>query len=213
LRTDPLSEGLNLYTYCFNNPFNWIDPLGLCSSNDIAMEIDKCKIKCVLKTVGIEIILIGGTEVVRYGIKKLGGKLVSRFIPFFGWALTAIDLIELWYCLDVECSEDAVWLDLNPYEPMSDEEIEELKKCLEYELKAIEASRERRKREQEEDEQRRIEDEKMIKRFEDAVKEREERQREKRRSERTGRGTYNREDEMWNTENAKDVFQDWGTRL
>jgi len=115
--------------------------------------------------------------------------------------------------LDVECSEDAVWLDLNPYEPMSDEEIEELKKCLEYELKAIEASRERRKREQEEDEQRRIEDEKMIKRFEDAVKEREERQREKRRSERTGRGTYNREDEMWNTENAKDVFQDWGTRL
>ena len=31
LRTDPFGEGLNLYAYVFNNPLNWVDPLGLCA--------------------------------------------------------------------------------------------------------------------------------------------------------------------------------------
>jgi RHS repeat-associated protein len=31
LSTDPFGDGLNLYAYCFNNPYYWIDPLGLCS--------------------------------------------------------------------------------------------------------------------------------------------------------------------------------------
>ena len=31
LRTDPYGEGLNLYAYVFNNPLNWVDPLGYCA--------------------------------------------------------------------------------------------------------------------------------------------------------------------------------------
>ena len=33
LTTDPVEEGLNLYSYCFNNPVNLIDPEGLCAVN------------------------------------------------------------------------------------------------------------------------------------------------------------------------------------
>jgi len=36
LRTDPFGQGLNLYTYCFNNPHSWIDPLGLCAYNKVS---------------------------------------------------------------------------------------------------------------------------------------------------------------------------------
>ena len=34
LQVDPVGyrEGLNLYTYCHNNPVNWVDPLGLGAS-------------------------------------------------------------------------------------------------------------------------------------------------------------------------------------
>jgi RHS repeat-associated protein len=31
LRADPFGVGLNLYDYCFNNPYYWIDPYGLCA--------------------------------------------------------------------------------------------------------------------------------------------------------------------------------------
>ena len=31
MRTDPFGDGINLYTYCFNNPHNWVDPTGLCA--------------------------------------------------------------------------------------------------------------------------------------------------------------------------------------
>ncbi len=36
LRIDPFGQGLNLYTYCFNNPHSWIDPLGLCAYNKVS---------------------------------------------------------------------------------------------------------------------------------------------------------------------------------
>ena len=35
LRTDPYGDGLNLYTYCFNNPINLMDPNGLCALNTL----------------------------------------------------------------------------------------------------------------------------------------------------------------------------------
>ncbi|MCP4624947.1 MAG: hypothetical protein GY850_15690, partial [bacterium] len=35
LRTDPFGQGLNLYTYCFNNPNKYIDPWGLCALSAI----------------------------------------------------------------------------------------------------------------------------------------------------------------------------------
>ena len=31
LRADPFGDGINLYTYCFNNPLLFIDPEGLCA--------------------------------------------------------------------------------------------------------------------------------------------------------------------------------------
>jgi RHS repeat-associated protein len=37
LRTDPYGEGLNLYAYVFNDPVNWIDPLGLCAVEQIVL--------------------------------------------------------------------------------------------------------------------------------------------------------------------------------
>ena len=36
LRTDPFEQGLNLYSYCFNNPHSWVDPLGLCAYNKVS---------------------------------------------------------------------------------------------------------------------------------------------------------------------------------
>ena len=44
IQTDPIGyeAGLNLYTYCGNNPLNWLDPLGL----------DKEKNKYLTKGVG-----------------------------------------------------------------------------------------------------------------------------------------------------------------
>ncbi|MBW2143730.1 MAG: RHS repeat-associated core domain-containing protein, partial [Deltaproteobacteria bacterium] len=35
LRTDPYGEGLNLYSYVFNNPLSLVDPLGLCVVNTV----------------------------------------------------------------------------------------------------------------------------------------------------------------------------------
>ncbi|MGD9158476.1 MAG: RHS repeat-associated core domain-containing protein [Desulfobacteraceae bacterium] len=34
LRADPFGDGLNLYTYCYNNPTGLVDPLGLCVLKD-----------------------------------------------------------------------------------------------------------------------------------------------------------------------------------
>ncbi|MFH0727105.1 MAG: RHS repeat-associated core domain-containing protein [Pseudomonadota bacterium] len=34
LRTDPFGDGINLYAYCFNNPINFMDPMGLCAINN-----------------------------------------------------------------------------------------------------------------------------------------------------------------------------------
>jgi RHS repeat-associated protein len=39
LRTDPFGTGLNLYAYCFNNPHNWIDPMGLCALSAVGRRV------------------------------------------------------------------------------------------------------------------------------------------------------------------------------
>lgn len=35
LRADPFRDGINLYTYCFNNPLEWLDPRGLCGAREV----------------------------------------------------------------------------------------------------------------------------------------------------------------------------------
>ena len=43
LQTDPIgyAGGLNLYTYCGNNPLSWIDPYGLCKVDDQDRPLDE----------------------------------------------------------------------------------------------------------------------------------------------------------------------------
>ena len=39
LRADPFGDGINLYTYCFNNPLLFIDPEGLCAVCEVQKTI------------------------------------------------------------------------------------------------------------------------------------------------------------------------------
>jgi RHS repeat-associated protein len=68
LRTEPFGVGLNLYAYCFNNPHNWIDPLGLCAVRNFLSN----------PIVNNMLALIGGTA------QAFGGALIVGTIGWTG---------------------------------------------------------------------------------------------------------------------------------
>jgi len=63
LQTDPIRYrgGLNLYTYCGNNPLHWVDPLGLCKE-------DGYDYWSALEDIGLGQALIDGVYLTGYGV-------------------------------------------------------------------------------------------------------------------------------------------------
>jgi RHS repeat-associated protein len=75
LRTDPFGNGINLYAYVYNNPVNFIDPLGLCPAN----------VASVLPLSEIQRLVFKGLSLI------LGG-LIGERIGIPEWYSTAAEL-------------------------------------------------------------------------------------------------------------------------
>jgi hypothetical protein len=68
---------------------------------------------------------------------------LPKLIPVVGWILFAGEVLEVIDCLLVECSDEAIRDKLHPYDPMTPEELEKLKKCVEDILKEWEDTKKR----------------------------------------------------------------------
>jgi len=73
LRTDPYGDGLNLYAYVFNNPLNWIDPLGLCKVKEIGSGIKKAVVEGAKASWNL--LKRAGYEIGHFGINVLSSSL------------------------------------------------------------------------------------------------------------------------------------------
>jgi RHS repeat-associated protein len=65
LNSDPLEDGLNFYTYCYNNPINLVDPSGLCAAKNAWNDLKAQQAFYVNYVVGVQYVywladLIGG---------------------------------------------------------------------------------------------------------------------------------------------------------
>jgi RHS repeat-associated protein len=91
LRTDPFGEGLNLYSYVFNNPLSYIDPLGLCVYNKVSDWVHGgLAVLGMLPIVGIVPDLIDTLLYVAEGEWVEAGAAGLAMIPIFGQGTRAV---------------------------------------------------------------------------------------------------------------------------
>ncbi len=85
MRTDPYGEGLNLYSYVFNNPLSYIDPLGLCVYNKVSGWVHGgLAVLGLVPFVGIVPDLIDTLLYVAEGEWVDAGAAALAMIPIFG---------------------------------------------------------------------------------------------------------------------------------